>query len=184
METVYLYCAAIGGGLLALLIIMMLVGGADSDIDGDVAPDMDVADGMDASSVLFQLSLKTVIAFITFFGLAGMACVEAAFADTTTLLIAVSAGAGAFFMVGYLMSVMMSLQSKGNLDLNLAVGSSAKVYLRIPGKNSGFGKVTVAVGGRLVTKKAVTKGDGIPTGAEVIINGMTSPDTFEVSSPQ
>ena len=182
METVYFYCAVIGGGLLVLQVLMLLVGG-DSDFDADVSPDIDAGE-MEASTILFQLSLKTVVAFITFFGLAGMACMEAEASASTTMLAAVGAGVGAFFMVGYLMSLMMSLQTSGNIELKTAVGTSAKVYLRIPEKKSGSGKVNVVVGGRMKTQKAVTKGDAIPTGAEVIIQGMTAPDTFEVSTPQ
>jgi hypothetical protein len=185
METVYLYCAAIGGGLLLIQVILLLVGGGDTDLDGDMSPDVDLADAPDAgdaASVVVQLSVKTVIAFITFFGLAGMASIEAEFTQTTTLLTAIGSGAAAFFLVGYLISLLMSLQSDGNVDLKDAVGSSATVYLRIPEKNTGSGKVTVAVGGRMMTKKAITKGEQIPTGTEVIIRGMTAPDTFEVST--
>ena len=183
METVYFYCAAIGGGLLVLQVLMMLVGGGDTDFDGDVSPDMDVGD-MAASTVLFQLSLKTVIAFVTFFGLAGMACVQAEVSHSTTVVVALVAGLAAFVMVGYLMQLMLSLQSKGNVDLKSAIGQSAKVDLRIPGKRSGTGKVAVVVGGRLKTQKAVTSGDAIPTGADVVIEGMAAPDTFEVSIPR
>lgn len=183
METVYFYCALIGGGLLVLQVIILLVSGGNSDFDTDGAPDMDAAD-MDASTVLFQLSLKTVVAFVTFFGLTGMACIQAEVTTTTTLLAALGAGCLAFFMVGYLMRLMMSLQSKGNIDLSSAVGQTAKVDLRIPGNQSGAGKVIVIVGGRMKNQKAVTKGDAIPTGAEVVIRGMTAPDTFEVSTPQ
>ena len=144
---------------------------------------MDLADA-DATSVLFQLSLKTVIAFVTFFGLAGMACVQGETTSSTALLVALGAGLLSFFMVGYLMQLMMSLHSQGNIDLKTAIGQSAKVDLRIPGNHSGTGKVAVVVGGRMKTQKAVTKGDEIPTGSEVIIQGMTAPDTFEVSTPQ
>ena len=180
METIYTYSAWIGGGMLVLQTLLMLIGG-DSDVDADLSPDVDVADGVDSSGILFQLSLKTVVAFVTFFGLAGLTCLQSGMGTNATLLTSVGAGLAAFFMVGWLMSFLRSLQSKGNLDLRQAVGSSAKVYLRIPGKRSGFGKVTVAVGGRVVTKKAVTSGDAIPTGAEVRIAGMVAPDTFEVS---
>lgn len=183
METVYLYCAAIGGGLLVLQVLMMLVGGGDTDFDADVSPDMDIGDAA-ASTVLFQLSLKTVIAFVTFFGLAGMACVQADVSHSTTLVVALVAGMAAFVMVGYLMQLMLSLQSKGNVDLRSAIGQAAKVDLRIPANHSGTGKIAVVVGGRLKTQKAVTSGDAIPTGADVVIQGMTSPDTFEVSTPR
>ena len=51
-------------------------------------------------------------------------------------------------------------------------------------KRTGTGKIIVIVGGRMLNKKAVTKGDAIPTGSEVVVDGMTSPDTYEVSHKQ
>lgn len=183
METVYFYSAVIGGGLLVLQVLMLLLGGSDSDFDADGSPDMDASD-VQASTVLFQLSLKTVVAFVTFFGLAGMACIQAEVNTTTTLLVALGAGLFAFVMVGQIMRWMVSLQSKGNLNLASAVGQSAKVDLRIPARHSGTGKVLVVVGGRMKAQKAVTAGDEIPTGAEVRIQKLTAPDTFEVTSIQ
>jgi len=183
METVYFYSSVIGGGLLVLLVLMMLLSGGDADFEADATPDLD-GGAADPSTTLFQLSLKTVIAFVTFFGLAGMAANDRGFSTGATLGIAIASGAFAFFMVGYVMQVMMSLQSKGNVDLKKAIGSSAKVDLRIPEKHTGSGKVAVVVGGRLVHRKAVTMGDAIPTGAEVVIDGMPAPDTFEVSPLQ
>lgn len=183
METVYFYCAVIGGALLLIQVAMLLFGGADADFDTDVSPEADLA-GAEASSILFQLSLKTVIAFVTFFGLAGMACLDAAVSDANTLLTAVAAGAGAFCLVGYLMRFLYSLQTSGNLDLGKAVGQTAKVYLRVPAGREGFGKITLAVAGRTVVRKAVTGGDMIPTGAEVVIQKLVAPDTFEVKTPQ
>ena len=183
METIYFYCSAIGGGLLLLLVLMLLVSGGDSDFDADASPEMDAGD-IDASRVLFQLSLKTVIAFITFFGLAGMACTKAEVSTSATLAVALAAGCGAFIMVGYVMQAMMALQSTGNVELASATGQSAKVDLRIPANNSGSGKIIVIVGGRQITRKATTHGDAIPTGTEVVIDGMSAPDTFEVSLKQ
>ena len=61
-----------------------------------------------------------------------------------------------------------------------ALGQSARVYLRIPGHNSGFGKVTVKVQGRTAEFNACTPGSELPTGALVKIARMSTPDTFEV----
>jgi len=183
METVYFYCSAIGGGFLLLLVVMMLFSGGDADFDSDASPEMGAGD-IDASRVLFQLSSKTVIAFVTFFGLAGMACTKGEVSTSATLAVALAAGLAAFVMIGYVMQTMMALQSKGNIKLEDATGKSAKVDLRIPANMTGAGKIAVIVGGRLITQKAVTKGDAIATGAEVVVTGMTAPDTFEVSLKQ
>lgn len=182
METVYFYCAAIGGGLLVLQVLLLLFAG-DAEFDTDASPEMDAGD-IDASKVLLQLSLKTVIAFVTFFGLAGMACTRGDIGSGATLGIAGITGFAAFMMVGYVMQSLMALQSKGNVDLRTAIGQTGKVDLRIPANQSGAGKVAVIVGSRLRTLRAVTKGDAIPTGTEVDIVAMTSPNTFQVSSKQ
>ena len=87
-------------------------------------------------------------------------------------------------MVGYVMQAMMALQSKGNIDMKEAIGQSAKVDLRIPENHTGSGKIIVIVGGRMLNKKAATKGDAIPTGTEVVVDGMSAPDTYEVSLKQ
>ncbi|MFT4514333.1 MAG: hypothetical protein ACI89X_000181 [Planctomycetota bacterium] len=183
METVYFYCAAIGGGFLILQVLLMLISGGESDFDGDASPELDVGE-IDASYVLFQLSLKTVIAFVTFFGIAGMACTKGDVSTSATLAVALAAGLGAFMMIGYCMQAMMALQSRGNINMMDAKGQSAKVDLRIPENHTGSGKIIVIVGGRMLNKKAVTKGDAIPTGAEVVVDGMTAPDTYEVSLQQ
>ncbi|MFN3241250.1 MAG: hypothetical protein ACE37K_07015 [Planctomycetota bacterium] len=180
METVYFYCAAIGGGLLLLLVLMMLLSGGDAEFEADASPDLD-GDAPDASSTLFQISLKTVVAFVTFFGIAGMASSRADLASTPTLVIALTAGFAAFLMVGYVMQVLHGLQSKGNVDLKQAIGHTAKVELRIPATQAGTGKVQVIVGGRMVSRKAVTHGEAIPTGAEVRIDAMHAPDTYQVT---
>ncbi|MCK5945508.1 MAG: NfeD family protein [Planctomycetes bacterium] len=180
METVYFYCAAIGGGLLLLQVLLLLFSGGDAEFEADATPDLD-GDAPDASNVLFQLSLKTVIAFVTFFGIAGMASTRAELTATPTLVIAITAGVVAFLMVGYVMQMLHSLQSKGNVRLEQAIGHTAKVELRIPATQAGTGKVQVIVGGRMVSRKAVTSGEAIPTGAEVRIDAMHSPDTFQVT---
>ena len=183
METVYFYCAAIGGCFLIIQVLMMLFSGGESEFDSDASPELNVGD-IDASYVLFQLSLKTVVAFVTFFGIAGMACVTGDVGTSATLAVALAAGLGAFIMVGYCMQAMMALQSRGNINLMDAKGQSAKVDLRIPENYTGAGKIIVIVGGRMLTQKAVTKGDAIPTGTEVVVDGMTAPGTYEVSHKQ
>jgi hypothetical protein len=195
-NNLYLLCATVGGTVLVVQTILLLFGaGGDADSDvhvhvgdmhhGDLGHDAGLAHehGTDhhhhGDSFLKLLSFKTVVAFITFFGLAGLACTRNGIAEIAALFIAVGAGSVALYIVAYLMAAMYRLQSKGNLDLRNAVGGTAKVYLRVPGERSGQGKVLVAVQGRKVECKAVTSGPEIPTGAEVRIVGLSA-DTAEV----
>jgi hypothetical protein len=184
LRTVFLVCATAGGTVLVVQTILLVLGvGADTDSDLDPGDlhDAGHAFGHDhghdhghlhdhaeaGDSFLKLISFKTLVAFVTFFGLTGLASQKGGLSLAPTLVISVGAGVAALYIVAYLMSAFSRLQSRGNLDLKNAVGQSAKVYLRIPGQRSGQGKVTVAVQGRRVECKAVTAGPEIPTGSEV-----------------
>lgn len=68
------------------------------------------------------------------------------------------------------MKWVTGLQSNGNIDYNEAVGKIAEVYLTIPPKNEGSGKVTLNVSERYVEKSAIQSGETpILTGAKVRI---------------
>lgn len=195
MQTLYVLCATVGGTILVVQTILLALGGghdADSDIDpGDLHDSSfghgsghdsahDHAHAHEADSFLKLISFKTLVAFVTFFGLAGLASRQAGYAALPALGVAVAAGSIGLYAVAYLMAAMARLQSKGNLDLSNAIGQSGKVYLRVPSERSGRGKVTVSVQGRRVEIKAVTAGPEIPTGTEVRVIGTSAPDTLEV----
>jgi len=188
MDTVYLICAGVGGTFLVLQTLLLLLGlGGDADADLD-SVDVDSVDvdhvdvhDADASDVAFKvLSAKTLIAFLAFFGLAGLAGQNAAMAPTPVLLVAVGAGSVAVFVVAYIMAGLAKLQSQGNVDLRNAVGAVGRVYLRVPGENSGQGKVTIEVQGRKLQCRAFTAGPELPTGARVRVVAATGDNAVEV----
>ena len=196
METIFLGCAVIGGTVLVLQTLLNLLGLAGEGLEVDVADGMaDAADGigdMDAtdaevaqgamSEVFFlkMLSFRTLVAFLTFFGLAGLWAGKQGYSEGTVLLIATGAGLGAFLLVGYLFETMMRLEEKGNLDLTNAVGMVGLVYLTIPAGRARIGKVTLEVQGQRIQCKAITDGAEIPTGTTVEILKLVTPDTFLV----
>lgn len=183
MEQLYIGCAVIGGTLLVLQFIMMALGLFDHDVDADGVDDIVVEH--DPSAAFFKmLSLKTIVSFMTFFGLTGMATSKSELPAPVPLVIAVAAGCLAFFVVAWLMAAMAKLQSRGNVNLRNAIGSTARVYLRIPGGNGGRGKVTVSVQGRSVEAKAFTNGEELPTGSTVQIVDVPSSDIVEVVAAQ
>lgn len=194
MGTLYLLCAAVGGTILIVQTILLAIGGGghgDGDFDAEDLHDghlgHDHGDGHGSDSAadhasdtfLKLLSFKTMVAFVTFFGLGGLASLQGGLDHMPSLLIALGAGALALYLVAYLMGAMSGLQSKGNLDFRNAVGERGRVYLRVPGSNSGLGKITLALQGRSVECKAVTRGPEIPTGADVRVVSVNA-DTLEV----
>ena len=122
LHNLFLGCAWIGGAIFALQTLLTLFG-ADDGTDGDFG-DFDADSAGAAESLFFsQLSLKTVTAFLTFFGLAGLGTEE--FGSFWQLVSAFGAGGIAFYVVGLVMASLRRLESSGNVDLTKAVGSSA-----------------------------------------------------------
>ncbi|MSR63093.1 MAG: hypothetical protein EXS08_11685 [Planctomycetes bacterium] len=186
MELTYMACAAAGGTVLLLQTALLLFGVGDAHAGIDVHHDFGGGhgDGHDGhhDGALSLLSVRAVASFFTFFGLTGWFGITRGWDETLTIGIALAAGLALMFAVAWMMRMQSKLQSKGNLDPKNALGLSARVYLRIPPKNSGFGKVTVKIQGRSAEFVAFTHGKELATGALVKITRMSTPDTFEVEA--
>jgi hypothetical protein len=184
LELVYIACAAGGGALLVGQTLLALVGVGDADVTdgGDFAGHGDAGhDATHGGDGGFQLfSVRAVFAFFCFFGLAGWAATSAGLSGWASIGIALAAGLSVMVLVAWLMKMQGRLQSEGNLRSADAVGKSARVYLRVPANQQGFGKITVVLQNRTVEYNAFTKGAEIPTGATVKVVTQTTPDTFEV----
>jgi hypothetical protein len=184
-HNLYFACAAIGGCILVLQTLLTLLGGGHGgdvhDVHGfDHAHGGGDHDSDHGDAFVKFFTFKTIVAFITFFGLAGLACEWSEMPSAKSFTIALGAGAAALFAVGWLMQVLARLHSAGNLELEGAVGCAAQVYLRIPARGAGAGKVTVTMQGRTVELAAVTTGPEIATGSAVKIVALREGDTLEV----
>jgi hypothetical protein len=174
---VYIACAVAGGTVLLGQAGLNLFGiGGDADVDADVdADDLDTGDG----SVSF-ISVRTLSSFMVMFGLVGWLGTAEDWGPVQTPFMALLAGSSTMIVVAYLMFTFRKLASSGTIKPEGAVGSIARVYLRIPAGHTGRGKVTVSLQGRSQEFAAVTAGDEIPTGADCKLVGMTTEDTYEV----
>lgn len=175
IRTIYLGCSVLGGAVLLVQMVLLMFG-------GDVTADTDVDDIGDHGDGFGFLSIRSMAAFMTFFGLTGMWGLEEGWSGGKTAGIALGAGLAAMLIVAWVMGMMSRLSSQGNLDPANAVGQSAKVYLRIPGENSGKGKITVSIQGRSQEYEATTAGPELPTGSTVRVVRQTTPNTFEVEA--
>src|SRR5580765_2181951 len=132
MATVFQYCAVLGGALLVLQFLLLLLGvGADHAQGGDLGGHVGGHEvGHDQSSFLRLISLQTLTTFATFFGLVGLCTESAGWSPVSVAVAAAAAGVAALWFVARCMRALSQLQSAGNVDLQNAVGSDAKVYLR------------------------------------------------------
>ncbi len=135
----------------------------DMDVDGDADTAIDTDGGID-----FQfLSLKNLIAFFTIFGWTGIICLHSGYGPGMSALIATGAGLIMMLIMASIMYFMGKLIEDGTLKMKNAIGKSGSVYLPIPAKRAGMGKVQVQVQG-FQTLDAVTDNETeIPTGAIV-----------------
>lgn len=185
MQFAYVACAAAGGTVLVLQMVLMMIGVGDGHPDMDLHHEFDAAGaGHDASDhpehVFSLLSIRAIAAFFTFFGLTGWLGCTKGWDPTVTLLAACGSGLAVMFLVAWMIQAQTRLQSQGNLDPKGAVGSTGRVYLRVPAARSGFGKVQVKLQGRTAEFSACTAGAELPTGALVRLVHMQTPDAFEV----
>jgi len=73
------------------------------------------------------------------------------------------------------------LESDGSIVVERAVGTAGTVYLTVPPGESGVGRVQLALQGRTVELRAVTRERSpIPTGSPVVVVGIVDGDTVEV----
>jgi hypothetical protein len=124
--------------------------------------------------------VRAVASFFTVFGLTGWLGVTQNWHPALIAGTAFGSGLAVMLVVAWLLRMQMRLQTRGNLEPANALGQSARVYLRIPARNTGFGKVTLKLQGRTAEFSAFTLGEALPTGALVKIAHMSTPDTFEV----
>ena len=84
-------------------------------------------------------------------------------------------------LLALLFKWVMKLRNDGNIDNRNAIGVAGRVQLVIPPQRSGEGKVHLMVQGAYVEREAVTDdGEAIPTGAEIIVVGVSGQTTLVV----
>jgi len=194
MHGVFVICALIGGTVLLFQFVLTLIGlggealdvdmpddiDVDMDVDFDADMDGDAAVDHGSSPIFGVLSFRTVVAALTFFGLGGLAANSTGAATHWVLVVAVAAGLLAMYVVYWLMRGLYRLTSEGTAKIQRAVGRHATVYLRIPGHESGTGKIQVNLQNRTMEYLAMTSGDELPTGAKVVVVDVITPTTVEV----
>jgi hypothetical protein len=195
VTTLYSICAVLGGTLLICQFVLGFLGlghhtgdgggGIEAHDFGGHGDHMDTGHDAhhDAHATGFVrlLTFRTIVAAVTFFGLAGRAAGAAEFSPAVTLGLAIAAGAGALFLVAWLMQAIFSLQADGSVRITRAVGACGTVYLPIPGHKAGVGKVLLNLQNRTMEYQAVTADDTLETGSKITVVAVLGTDTVEVT---
>ena len=161
MELVFAGSALIGGILFLLWFALMMIGGIAADIFDGVFDTNIEALGADAS--FKALTFQGIMAFLMFFGLAGLYTLKADGGDSLAIVAGGAAGFASMYGTGKLFQFFIGLQASGTVEISESIGSRGSVYLRIP--EGGVGQVQVKAGGGLRTFSAKAEdGQGIATG--------------------
>lgn len=158
----------------ALLVLLGI--GLDGDVDGDGMPDADFDhDG------LGLISVRGIVAFFSVGGWAGFVADGGGLPILISVLIALTAGLIALILIALLFRSIYKLQADGNLSIDNAVGKTGQVYLPIPPKGQGRGKISVLLQDRLTELDAVNDGDSpLSTGESVLILSVADTQTVLV----
>lgn len=181
MDTLYLVAAGVGGTLIVCQFLMSALGiGGDHD-HGDAHADHDHAAGHGHGNFfLGLLTFRSVAAAVAFFGLGGLTARYYGAETAPALAAAAFGGFAALYAVGSVMKLFRRLRHDGTARIDRAVGRTGTVYLTVPGRKAGPGKVTLNVQNRTVECEAYTAADAIPTGRSVRVVAVLGPNSVEV----
>ena len=157
--------------------------GADGGTDLSDLSNMDFDDlagahhtdgsGVHDASTLRLLSLQTVVAFLTVFGWSSIVAISTGSDEAISLIVGLALGLLAMFLVAKMVQATRKLAENGTLNPRNAIGESGKVYLPIPPKGQGEGKVMLEVQGQLHEFEAITLGpDTLKTGSMVRVTDL------------
>ena len=172
LELIFSASALIGGVLFLLWFILLLLGGvAEGVFEGLFGLEMDV---MSSDGSFDAMTFQGVMAFMMFFGLAGLYTMNSDGSDSLAIAAGGIAGGASMYGTGKIFQVFFALEASGNVEMSEAIGVRGSVYLRIP--EDGIGQVQIELGGALKTYNAKSEdGQGISTGDFIeVVDTITS----------
>lgn len=199
MTTFYLICAAVGGTVFLLQLVLSLISAGGHDGAGGASGgamngagqgvghgvghgyDAQVGGAIDHDGAFWGVfSLKAMVAGVTALGLGGLLAITLGANPLLSLPIALACAFGAMMLVAMLLRSLVKLSDDGTARLQNAGGKHGIVYISIPGEKAGIGKVHLELQGRTVEVDANTYGPSLDTGTRVVVTGIIGPNMVEV----
>lgn len=148
LEKTYFIIACVASVFLIIQILFMVFGGdGDADADGDI--DGDGASDGGGDSGVTPFSVKGIVAFFAVGGWTGLLMLSYDVHVAVSVIVSLVA-------VWLILRSILKLQDNGTLVMEKIVGKTATVYVSIPPKRSGRGKVTMTAQGRFTELDAVS----------------------------
>ena len=201
LQHFFAYVAIPATLILCIQTVLLLFGlgaGGDGDLDSDTsgldtgdgtapdldAPDTDVPDSWDGEGGhdlahdpgLRIFTIRGLVAFFSVFGWAGLALSRSGVPGGVSTLIAFLLGLGAMVVLALVLRGALGLQSDGTMNLKNALGLCGTVYLTVPPRRQGTGKITLVLQGQLGEFEALTdEPEPLKTGQSVQVIGLSGP---------
>jgi len=159
-----LYCITIPSSLFLILQAIALAVGGDfggdaggaGGVDG-LDTDFDYASGPKDFGAASMFSLQGITSFFCVAGWGSLLLYQANVPLVIAAVASSLAGVAVMFAIAKMMFYLGKLAHNGTLEVSNLVGSTGTVYLKIPPKGEGKGKVTVQTSERSVEFEAVTE---------------------------
>jgi len=180
-EQIFWGIALISSVLFFFQFIVTLFLGIDTDTDVDVHTDVDTHGDFHVDGDFALFSMRSIIAFFTFAGWAGVLALRAGVANWIVVGFSLFSGSVAMALVAYALYAFSKLTQAGNVDMNEAIYRNGQVYLAIPAGRNGQGKIHFELGGSLREMDAVTDAvEPIATGDNIVITDVLDGDLLLV----
>jgi hypothetical protein len=167
---IYWGIAIIASVIFAVQTIMSLIGGNlfDSpDVDVDMNVDTDLDSNSHGGGVSHFFSVRNLVNFLLGAGWGGICFYNTISSKTLLMFVAVVCGTIFVLIFFFLVSILLKLSKDNTFQLSETLDKNADVYLPIPEKETGKGKIQISVRGSVHELDAFTQGDKIPTGSKV-----------------
>ena len=184
MQQMFWGCALVASLIFLVQMVLTLIGmdGHDVDASFDVSDFGDVdASTMDTGGALSLFSIRNFINFFMGFGWAGVSLYDTIGSNFLLILAAIVVGVLFVLMFFYIRKQTRKLEANGAFNIRNCEGKTANVYLRIPAKGKGKGKIQISVNGAFHELDALTDGEAISTGQKVRITQILDGETLKVT---
>ena len=145
----------------------------------DISGHHQILDGGNPSDFtsMRMITLQTIVAFLTVFSWTSIVAVQSGMPPVLGIAIGLVLGFLTMFMVAKIIQLSTKLAENGTLNMKNCIGECATVYVPVPPKGSGEGKVTLTVQGQFRELSAVTNEPVLlKTGTQVRITDLRGDD--------
>jgi hypothetical protein len=151
--------------------------GIDADHGGGIGDELHTDSG-DAFKVL---SIQSIAAFMMGFGWAGLGGLRGSgWGIGASIAAGAVGGIAMVWLLAWLLRLVYDLQASGNIPMAHVIGKEGDVYLTVPARGAGLGRVRVVVDGRQRIYPAASDTDAVETGARVRVERVSDDRTVVV----